>query len=37
MKVVNLVTYVMASVILGEAYRRGLVYLSINATTMVED
>ena len=38
MKIVYCMTYLMAFVfIVGESARRGLDYLSINATTMVED
>ncbi|MGB0936528.1 MAG: hypothetical protein ACPGTQ_03670 [Colwellia sp.] len=38
MKLVYWLTYLMSAVfILGETLRRGLSYLSVNATTMVED
>ena len=38
MKIVYYVTYIMAAVfILGESLRRGLMYFTVNATTMVED
>ena len=38
MKIVHVAAYLMALIfIVGETFRRGLDYFSINATTMIED